>query len=257
MLPTETNLTVVVLLAMVIASFLNVVIQRLPAGFSLVRPRSRCDVCLRELQWRDLIPVIAYLLLRGRCRYCQYRIPIFHLVTEILYPIIAGVLYLIHGLSWVFLSYAIFAAILMCIGFIDWRNLVIPNSLVVTGFAVAAIYHFFIEASELMQIALGLVSGLFILWLAGVIGKFLFHKESMGGGDIKFAAMLGFFAGWQGILLIVWIASLAGAIYGIAGIFKGRKDKENKIPFGSFLSIAAIVYLLPGDSVFVSWIGFP
>jgi leader peptidase (prepilin peptidase)/N-methyltransferase len=236
-------------------SFLNVCIHRLPQGESLLRPRSHCSACRRILGWHDMIPILSYLWLKGRCRYCEARIPLHHLVVEVLTAIVFAMLWQSHGLSWKFITTAMLSGVLLIIAFIDLYWLCIPNSLVLIGFFIAFIdlspfalspfLPFPLSPSHSLSHSpfLGFTTGALILWLPGKIGKAITGRESMGAGDIKLAAMLGFGLGWQGIVLVIWVACFIAAIYGLIGIGLGRLQRTSKIPLGFFVGLVAVGYV--------------
>ncbi len=224
----------------IIGSFLCVGIHRLPRGESLLRPRSHCSHCRRILRWQDLIPVLSFLWRRGRCRFCQTSIPIYHPIVEVLAALVWMRLFQIYGLSWLFLTTATICSLLIVIAFIDLHWFCIPNSLVLIGIFLALIRHFILDDTAVLAPFIGLSAGTMMLWLPSQISKAFFHRPGLGAGDVKLAAMLGMFWGWQHIFVVIWLACLAGAVYGIAGMRAGRFTRTSKIPLGFFLGVSAI-----------------
>lgn len=223
-----------------VGSFLNVCIHRLPRGESLFRPGSHCSHCRRILQWQDLIPVLSFLWLRGRCRFCQTSIPVYHLIVEVLTALVWMRLFQIYGPAWLFLTTATLCSLLIVIAFIDLRWFCIPNSLVLIGLFIALIQRFILEGATVFSPFIGLSAGAIMLWLPGLLGRIIGRQNGMGAGDIKFAAVLGLFLGWQNVVLVVWLACLIGAIYGMIGMLSGRLHRKSRIPLGFFLSLISV-----------------
>jgi prepilin signal peptidase PulO-like enzyme (type II secretory pathway) len=131
-------------------------------------------------------------------------------------------------------------SLLIVIAFIDLHWFLIPNSLVLTGLFFALIRHFILDDTMVLAPFIGLSAGAMMLWLPGQVSKMFFHRPGLGAGDIKLAAMLGLFLEWQHTIVVIWLACLFGAVYGIAGICAGRFTRASKIPLGFFLGLSAI-----------------
>jgi leader peptidase (prepilin peptidase)/N-methyltransferase len=248
------------LLGLVIASFLNVCIDRLPARQSLISPPSHCPACQRRLALKDLIPVFSYLWLRGRCRYCGAPIPRRVLWVELGTALLFGYLYW-HYIVWqpgsgIELAVALFySCIFILIMVIDWEKGLILNKIVLPAIAAAivisAAFSIFLPDVEIVP---------FIGWAAagGGIGLVIFaliviaSRGGMGWGDVKLAALIGLVTGFP----LVFIALLMGVILGgvVAVILLALRIKKRKegIPFGPFLALAAIITLLWGNGI-LSW----
>lgn len=232
------------ILGAAIGSFLNVCIDRLPRHESLVMPASHCRSCRRQLRWYDLLPILSFIWRQGRCRYCHARIPAHHLLVEILTPLFFVLFWQRYDFSWHFVAAATMGSLLLIIAFIDWNWLIIPNSLVLLGLVIAFVEQFiFARANDVMP-WLGSSIGAAILWLPGRVSRALNGRESIGAGDIKLAAMLGLYFGWQGVLIVIWLACLIGALYGLIGIKIGRLQRTSKIPLGFFMGLVGAGYLL-------------
>jgi leader peptidase (prepilin peptidase)/N-methyltransferase len=263
-----------------IGSFLNVCIFRLPRNcMSIVKPRSRCPKCLTWIAWYDNLPVVSWTLLGGKCRHCRNPISIRYTLVELLTGALflyAGyrALYLWphpqdQGMSrvvWVlldpmagarFLVEAWFVSALIVSTFIDFEFRILPDEItlsgVVIGLAASAAFPF-LHAGDLMQSAirephlaslaasgLGAVMGGGSIYLVGVLGKWVFRKEAMGFGDVKYMAMIGAVLGWRGVLLTFVIACLMGSIIGIGKYLAVRR--MGYVPFGPFLSGGALTML--------------
>ena len=236
------------LLGAAVGSFLNVCIYRLPEGLSVVSPRSRCPVCEQEIQWRDNVPVLGWLLLRGRCRGCGTRIspqyPLVELTTALLWLAAA----MRHGASWQALSTALFFTLLLGIAMTDARAYTIPDEFSLGGLAAGLLLSLAPGGITPLQSALGAALGYGLLWAVAVAGEWIFKKEAMGGGDIKMMAMVGAFLGPAGVPLTLFLGALLGTL-----VFLPISMKTDKlVPFGIFLALGAAVTEPWGD-LMVDW----
>lgn len=241
---------------LIIGSFLNVVIRRLPLDESVVVGRSRCPHCRHTIYWHDNIPLLSFLWLRGRCRYCRkpiaWRYPLVEFLTGLLFA----------GLSWRWqaqvpwaVASAAASAALLAIAFIDWDTFLIPDvlslGLLGAGLSVSFWNPYFDDGSvvwHLLNSLIGAAVGFSICAGVALLGEWIFHKEAMGGGDIKLLAAVGAWTGAQGAVDCLIFASLLGALYGFSLILKGKLKRQDPIPFGPFLSAVAIFnffYLFP------------
>jgi leader peptidase (prepilin peptidase) / N-methyltransferase len=235
-----------------VGSFLNVCIYRLPAGKSIVRPASACPACGAAIRWYDNIPLISYILLRGRCRGCDARISIRYPVIELLCGLFAMGCGIYYGHSLPALVYFIFIAALLVITFIDIDHRIIPDVISLPGIPLGFIASFVLPqlrwSDSLIGIALGGGSLLAVAW--GY--QFITGKDGMGGGDVKLLAMIGAFLGWKGVLFTIMASSLIGSVVGITAMLKLGKGMKMAVPFGPFLSIGAIIYIFWGPGL-VAW----
>lgn len=218
-----------------IGSFLNVCIYRLPAGESVVAPRSRCPGCETPIAWYDNLPVLSYLLLRGRCRVCATRIsaqyPLVELVTAAIW--VAAVAR--HGLAWPALTMAVFFTLLLGIALTDARTYIIPNEFSIGGTVLGLLLAIAPGGVTLVQSAIGAAVGFGVVYASGFLGELWLKKPAMGGGDVKMMAMVGAFLGPLGAVLTLFIGALVGSI-----IFLPISLKTEKlVPFGIFLAIGA------------------
>jgi len=235
-----------------LGSFFNVVIHRLPRGESIVSPGSRCPSCGSGIAWYDNIPLLSYLLLRGRCRHCNARISLRYPLVELLTGVLVFLLYRQFGLGVSFFIFLVFAALLVLIAFIDLDTYLIPDVLSLSGLAVGLAASFvgshITWIDSVMGVLLG--GGLFyaVAWAYQVLRK----QDGLGGGDIKLLAMIGAFTGWQGVLFTIFLSSVVGTVVGLAVMLRRGQGMAARIPFGPFLSLAAICYLFWGK-VWVRW----
>lgn len=237
---------------LVIGSFLNVCIHRLPSSQSIVHPRSRCPQCGHLIRVYDNIPVLSYLLLRGRCRDCGARISLRYPVVELLSGAFAAMALARFGLGWqALLMYALIAAFLV-ITFIDLDHRIIPDVITLPGIPIGLAASFGPGMISPLESLVGILAGGGSLFLVAWGYQLVTQREGMGGGDIKLLAMIGAFIGWKGVLLTIFIASLTGTLAGMALILRRRGDMKLAVPFGPFLAVGAIAYLFMGPEL-MSW----
>lgn len=237
---------------LVIGSFLNVCIHRLPSSQSIVHPRSRCPQCGHLIRVYDNIPVLSYLILRGRCRDCGARISLRYPVVELLSGAFAAMAVARFGLGWqALLMYALIAAFLV-ITFIDLDHRIIPDVITLPGIPIGLAASFGPGMISPLESLVGILAGGGSLFLVAWGYQLVTKREGMGGGDIKLLAMIGAFIGWKGVLLTIFIASLTGTLAGMALIFRRRGDMKLAVPFGPFLAVGAIAYLFMGPEL-MSW----
>lgn len=222
----------------VFGSFLNVVIYRLPKGESIIHPSSHCPVCGAKILPRDNIPILSYIILKGKCRNCGAKISSIYIVVESLTALIFTFGYIYYGISFNLLQFLVFNLILIPIAFIDWNTMLIPDTLTFGGIVVGLVFSIF--SGEIIYSMIGGIISWAMLLLFGIIGKWIFRKEAIGFGDVKLAGMLGVFVGWQGFIILLVIGSFIGAIYGIIMEIKG-KIEDSKIPFAPFLAIGGVI----------------
>jgi leader peptidase (prepilin peptidase)/N-methyltransferase len=239
------------LVGAVIGSFLNVCILRWGAEpkESVLRPPSHCPKCGRRIGWRDNIPMVSWLLLRGRCRGCGEPISIQYPLIELATAALWGFMAWRHGLSLETLRGSVFGTILLGIALTDARAYLIPDEFSLGGLGLGLLLSLAGGLAGLGTALLGAAVGFGLLWLTGAGGTWLFKQEAMGGGDIKMMAMVGAFVGWQGVLLTVFLGALIGSLIFVPLTLVGRK---RLVPFGVFLAIGAAAAYLAGPAV-VAW----
>lgn len=242
------------LLGLCVGSFLNVCIYRMGREQSVVKPSSHCPHCRKNIVWYDNIPLLSFILLRGRCRWCEKKISFRYFFVELLTGILFLVIYQKFYFSYYTLAYCIFVSGLIVATFVDFDFRIIPDEISLGGIVVGLILSFIFPGlhcvpthlAGLWQSFLGVLVGGGVLWVLGCFGDFVFKKESMGGGDVKFLAMIGAFLGWKFALLTLPLASLFGAIVGI--IIKIR-TKESLIAFGPYLALGAFISIFWADTI--------
>ncbi len=240
----------------IIGSFLNVCIYRLPLGLSLARKPSSCPACGRRLGAFDLVPVLSYVWLGGKCRGCKQKISAAYPLIEALTGILFLLLYLRFGLSPVLPVYAALISLLIVIAVIDMRHMEIPNGLVIAGLTVGFIQLAITAATGLFDPWHSYVIGFFVgalpLLLIALLGALLFKKEAMGGGDIKMMAFCGLITGWRLVIPAYFIGIFTGAILSIILIAAKQKKRGDAIPFGPFLALGVTVSVFFGNEL-INW----
>lgn len=234
----------------VVGSFLGVCIYRLPGGRSIVLPASHCTACDHPIRPYDNIPVLSYLWLKGRCRDCgvkfSWRYPLVELITALL----ALVLFWRFGASLPALIFFVFTACLIVITFIDLEHQIIPDIITLPGIPLFFLAAVFILKIPLLDSLLGILIGGGTLYAIAKGYQLLCGRDGMGGGDIKLLAMIGGLLGWQSLIFVVFTSSLLGAVVGVVTILLKGGDMKYAIPFGPFLSLAAVGYIFFGQDFY-------
>jgi leader peptidase (prepilin peptidase)/N-methyltransferase len=226
-----------------IGSFLNVCIIRLPREESIITPGSHCPHCAKPINFYDNIPVVSYLLLKGRCRYCKESI-------SIQYPLVEGItalgslaLFMRFGPSLSYLFYFSFVAALIVLTGIDLYHQIIPDVISLPGIGVGLLASLVIPQINFLDSLIGALLGGGSLFIVATLYQWLLKREGMGGGDVKLLAMIGAFLGWKAVILTILLSSLIGSITGMIMMVLKGKDFKYAIPFGPFLSFGAVIAL--------------
>lgn len=234
---------VVFLVGLVVGSFLNVCIVRIPKGQSLIKPGSHCLSCQQAIVWYDNVPILSFLVLHGRCRQCHVRIlpryPLIEFLNGLGYLAILGK----FGLTVSACIYAVFLSTLLVVTWIDLDHLIIPDVISLPGIALGFMCSALILPVGWVNSLIGILVGGGILWVLAALSPHLFGKEGLGGGDIKFLAMVGSFLGWQPVLLTLFLASVSGSVIGGLLLLLKVMKRGHYIPFGPFLASGALVSL--------------
>ncbi|AFY46555.1 prepilin signal peptidase PulO-like peptidase [Nostoc sp. PCC 7524] len=246
-----------------VGSFINVVVYRLPAGLSILWPPSRCPHCLNQLKAYDNVPVLGWVWLKGRCRYCKSKISRRYPVVEAVTGIIFLLIYFLFNVSILTIGYWTFCSWLLALSLIDLDTMTLPNPLTKSGLVLGIIFQivfgYITEASiagvikHLMMGIVGAVLGLWLFEAIALLGIFL-QKEAMGAGDAKLAAMMGAWLGWKHLLLAGFIACTLGAVVGIGAIILSQRKWGQKIPFGPFLAAGAFFTLFGGETILSAYL---
>lgn len=248
------TLIFVAVFGLVFGSFFNVVIYRLPRGLNLSRPPSACPGCGARIRPVDNVPVLSYLVLRGRCRRCGMRISPVYPVVEALTALGFVLVFLNAGrvVGLEFFAGCLFTSALIILGFIDAEHQVLPDAVTLPGLVLALAYAFVRDDLTFRGALVGAaVGGGFLLVVYGAY-RLIRKREGLGMGDVTMMLMVGAFLGWRRTLLVLILASLAGAIVGVFLIARRGKDFQFALPFGTFLAPAAFVAMLWGQRI-VDW----
>jgi leader peptidase (prepilin peptidase)/N-methyltransferase len=249
-------------LGLIIGSFLNVCIYRIPRDKSVVAPSSRCTSCGNPIKFYDNIPVLSYIVLRGRCRFCSEKLSIRYPVVELINAVLYMVIFERFGFNspWVLLAYCIFVSSLIVIFFIDLEHQIIPNSITLPGIPIAVILGAVILPDPFSPMdrlgwqasIIGCLAGGGSFYLVAVIGKALLKKDAMGGGDIKMMSLVGGLLGWKAIILTTFIGSLLGSVIGVSLILIKGREWGARIPFGPYLALGSLASLFWGNDI-LTW----
>lgn len=240
------------ILGIIIGSFLNVCIYRIPREESIVYPSSHCTKCNTSLKWYDLIPMFSFLFQKGKCRYCGEPISPQYLIVELLNGVLYTTIFHFYGLTINFVFYSLLISVLMIISFIDYYHQIIPDCLSAVIIILTILYKLLLFI--LYKIPFNSITSMLALLLSG--GLFLLiaivSKGGIGGGDIKLISVLGFVLGIKKILLNMLLSFIIGGIFSIFALLLKKKGKKDTIPFGPFINIAAVITLFFGDSI-INW----
>ena len=260
-------------------SFFNVAIYRLPRGMSLVRPGSHCFSCNAPIAWYDNVPLVSWLVLRGRCRRCgapfSFRYFVVELVSGLLFAAVMMKYvtavttkgHVLAGAAAVILHWLLVGGFVV-LTFIDFDHKIIPDCVTIPGMILGLIASFAVPAlvarypaspagtthlqGLLLHGLIGLLVGGGIIWVIAVLGKAAFKKEAMGGGDLKLMAMIGAYMGWQLVLLVLFLAALVGTLVGVSLIVARRAAWSSQIPFGPYLVLGALIAFFFGPEL-IGW----
>ena len=232
----------------VIGSFLNVCIYRIPRNRSIVKPGSFCPGCEKPVRFYDNIPVVSYILLRGKCRQCAAKISIRYPFVELLTAILFLMLYRRWGLGHEMFIEMIFISLLIVIAFIDYDFQIIPDVLSIGGLVLGLLISFVRHGFGFMDALYGVLLGGGVLFVIAYGYQLITRREGMGGGDIKLLAAIGAFTGIKGVLFSLIGGSVLGTIVGIPLMLIKKENMRYAVPFGPFLSIAAGLYIFIGNN---------
>ena len=245
---------------LMVGSFLNVRIWRLPAEEQVVQGRSHCRSCGKTIPWHDNIPLVSFARLKGRCRFCQAKIPWSYPLVELATGLLFAGTVLRFGQSPLVWAYGILGGALIALSVIDWKEMILPDEITLPGISLGVILSFYLPQlhgesvrwSGLWAGVVGALAGAGTLWVVGEVGKWMFRREAMGLGDVKLMAMVGAFIGlWKVLLVNLILAPVVGAVVGL--VLKYRYGR-NLIPFGPFLGMGTLAAIFWGDAI-LSWYG--
>lgn len=253
-LPVPLQAAFIFLFGLLFGSFGNVIIARLPAGESVVRPRSRCPQCKKLICWYDNIPLLSYLILRAKCRNCKTSISIRYPVIELLNGILFTLIYFKVGLNWTMLELVIFAWAGLVASTIDIDHRILPDVITLPGIVVGLIGAVLNPDRHFLDALVGVLGGGGFLWLVAYVYSAVRNEEGMGGGDIKLIGWIGAVLGWRAVIFSILVSSITGSLFGISIAGFKKTGLKTAIPFGPFLYFAAILYIFIGAEVMKSYL---
>lgn len=234
---------------LLLGSFANVLIYRIPEGKAFVLGRSQCRNCNQKIAWYDNIPVISWLVLRGKCRNCKKNISWRYPAVEILMSVAFALVFFTIGWSWFLLEALIFVFGLIVVSFIDFDHMILPDSFTLSGIVIGLLGSLINPERDFWPALLGVLVGGGVLWFIAYLYWALKKEEGMGGGDIKLLAWIGAVLGWSAIPFVIMTSSLMGSFIGIIVALNSKKGFKQTIPFGPYLALAAILYLVGGQAL--------
>ncbi len=237
------------LVGLIVGSYLNVLIHRIPRGKSTVLPRSRCPYCQASIRAKDNLPVLSFLILRGRCRYCgapiSWRYPLIESLTALLFV----TSFARFGFHPTLAHALVFCCLMVLLAAIDVEHYILPDKLTLPAILVGLALQLWYPMPGLLDAVLGTLIGAGILILVINYWYWLRGEEGMGIGDVNMLAMIGAFLGWQGVLITLVLATTSGALVGGALLLGGRLGLRSHLPFGFFLALGALLSLFFGEAL--------
>ncbi len=240
-----------------IGSFLNVVVYRIPAKLSVIWPPSRCPKCLHQLGMGENIPILGWLLLRGKCRHCQTPISHRYPIVEAAIAIVFLAVYHRFGLSIQTVGYSLLMCWFLALSLIDLDTMTLPNPLTQSGLVVGLIFQIVVGyldphsipgiREHLIQGIFGMVLGIWIYDTIQIVGTWMLGQPAQGGGDAKLMAMVGAWLGWKSVLLTGFLASLCGSLVMGGALILGIIKRRQQFPLGPFIALGATIALFAGD----------
>lgn len=229
-------------LGLLTGSFLNLCICRIPEGESILYPPSKCSACGRRLKWHNMIPLISYVLLKGKCGFCGKGIPSAYPLVELMNGILYAAAFCLFDKGLPFIKSILLISIVIVASAIDLKEQIIPDGLIVFGLLTGIIFVWMDKSYSPLDALLGFIIGGGTLLIIALISK-----GGIGGGDIKLMAVIGVFLGWPLILIVLFISFVSGGIFGIVFLVTGKKGKKDSVPFGPFIGGASIISLFWGQ----------
>jgi leader peptidase (prepilin peptidase) / N-methyltransferase len=237
------------LLGACLGSFANVIIYRMPKGESVVKPRSRCNHCGTQIQWKHNIPILSWILLRGKCAYCGAQFSARYPLVELVMALSFLTTFIFVGFQWVLFEYLLLFFGLIVVSVIDLDHMILPDEFTLSGIVIGLIGAVLNPERQFIDSLFGVLLGGGFLWtLAALYQKFR-GEEGMGGGDIKLIAWLGAVLGWKAVPFIILSSSVIGSIAGLVLVAIQRKGLKTAIPFGPYLALGGALYVFGGEEL--------
>ncbi|MFN8791040.1 MAG: prepilin peptidase [Bdellovibrionales bacterium] len=238
-----------VILGLLLGSFANLLVYRLPLGKPWAWDRSRCQKCQQVVKWYDNIPVFSWFILRGKCRNCQAPYSFRYVVVELLTGVLFGLAYWYYGWSWTLLEVLIFGWMLIVCSFIDFDHMILPDEFTLSGILIGLVGAALNPERNFTEALVGVLIGGGFLWLMAYLYFLVSQKEGLGGGDIKLLGWIGALLGWKAVPFVITSSAIFGSIVGIALALRSREGLKTAIPFGPYLALAALLYLFGGQTL--------
>ncbi|SVC21714.1 uncharacterized protein METZ01_LOCUS274568, partial [marine metagenome] len=271
-------LLLIAVLGLAVGSFLNVVILRLPPRLAwqwqtsagtpgtvadppkpppgLVRPGSRCPTCKQSIHWWENIPLLSYVLLRGRCSHCDVHISLRYPAVEALTALLSITVFWVLGLDWQLAAALILTWGLIVLSFVDLDHMLLPDVITLPLLWLGLLVNLAGGFCDIGSAVIGAVSGYLVLWIIFHLYRMISGREGFGYGDFKLLAALGAWLGWQMLPLVLLLASLCGAVIGITLIMLTPREARQPLPFGPYLAVAGWIVLLWGDALLTAYLQF-
>lgn len=232
-----------------LGSFLNVVVYRLPRGESIFRPASHCPNCDKPLKPYDNIPILSWLLLGAKCRYCKDPISMRYPFVELAVAIWFVWMFQLFGLSWEFANFTILGVILLAVSIVDFDTQLIPDSVLIVGAVFGLAFAFYGDAMTVTESLTGGAAMGGTFFLIALIGDKMMKKDSMGFGDVKLSLMTGLFIGWKMAILAIFFSSIFASVIGLTAIALGKMKFGKPFAFGPFIALGALVSGIWGNLI--------
>ncbi len=236
----------------IFGSFVNVIIYRIPKNISLLYPPSSCVKCGERLRWYENVPIISYLLLQGKCRHCGTRFSISYPAIEVLFGVVFVILYAYAQNIWHFIYLAFLMIMFISMSVIDYKHFILPDKLLIITAGVSFLYYVFIEGLLVVHYITSALITFLVLFALRIGSRYLFKKESLGMGDLKLGALIGFLLGWKPALIAIFFGfNLAGVVILILFLFRSIK-RYSYIPFAPFMIAGMFTYVIWGRQI-IHW----
>lgn len=244
------------ILGLCLGSFYNVCVHRYITNQSIVRPGSHCPACGHKLAWWENLPLLSFFLLRGRCRQCRQRISLRYPALEVSSGLWALLLALKFGAGWIWLFYLFLGGILLLLSFIDLKSYILPDFLTLPGALLAFACSWLLPHISWQNSLIGAVLGAGFFWFLQLAYKALKGVQGLGSGDIKLMLLLGALLGWQALPLSIFFAALSGLMVSLFYLYRSPgQGLQTAIPFGPFLSLGGMLYILLGPELMRWYLG--
>jgi leader peptidase (prepilin peptidase)/N-methyltransferase len=236
----------------VLGSFINVIIYRLPRNQSIIMPGSHCTSCNSRLRWYENVPLLSYLILKGKCAHCGKPFSIQYPLVELLAGISFVILFVSYQNLWQFIFLAVNILLFIAIIFIDYEHYIIPDVLLFALFIIALIYSLVQESSQLINKMIGALILAIILGTIRLLSNLIYKKEAFGWGDVKLGTLMGFLLKWDGALLAIFLGCCIASLIIIFLLIKKKVKRHSYIPLGPFMILGMLTYILWGGKI-VEW----